>query len=373
MDGFQITPGRSLQFRLSLWLACCILIIALAAGALSFAIAFEDANTLQDDQLRQVASLLSKSTLTISKNTTLRNILDSKSDSRLIIQQLEQDEDSRPMGLTLASDLPEGIQTVSVNNEPWRIVVKTLRSGQRIAVAQQTSVRDEIARDSGLSTLMPFLVLIPVLVILLRVLIQRLFKPITRMASELDRRHEQDLGDVEETCIPLEIVPFVAAINRLLARVSRSLDLQRRFMADAAHELRSPLTALTLQAEGLEATEMSPQARERLQALRNGLHRAQILLNQLLALARAQGQAQPGTPGVSVHKVFRQTLEDLMPQAEAQKLDIGVVSREDVEVAISETDLSTIIKNLVDNTIRYTPSGGRVDLDVQRDGERVQI
>lgn len=373
MDGFQSPLKHSLQFRLSLWLAVCILLVALATGALSFVLAIHDANTLQDVQLLQVATLLDQGTLTISNNTTSKHPLGFRPESRLIIQQLEKNTNSAPAYLELPPDLPEGIQTVLVDNEYWRIVVKTLRSEQRIIVAQQTTVRDKIARDSSLSTLMPFCFLIPALVVVVRILIRRLFRPITSLASDLDRRHKQDLSGLDESCIPSEILPFIAAINRLLARVSRSLDMQRRFMADAAHELRSPLAALTLQAEGLEATEMSQQARARLHALRNGLHRTQILLNQLLALARAQGQPRTGTPSVSVYRVFSQTLEDLMPQAEVRNLDLGVISQEDTEVALSETDLSTIVKNLVDNTIRYTPTGGRVDLDVRSDGEHVLI
>lgn len=373
MDGFQSPLKRSLQLKLSLWLAVCILLIALAAGILSFVLAIHDANTLQDIQLLQVSSLLERGTLSISDDPTIGHHPDSSSGSRLIIQQLGGNTEMPPSHFALSPDLPEGIQTILINGEFWRMVVTTLHSGQRIAVAQQTTVRDKIARDTSFSTLMPFFFLIPVLVILVRILIRRLFKPIISLASELDRRHKQDLSGLDESCIPSEILPFIAAINRLLARVSRSLDMQRRFMADAAHELRSPLAALTLQAEGLEATEMSLQARERLHALRKGLHRTQILLNQLLTLARAQGQPRTDTPRTSVYRVFSQTLEDLMPQAEARNLDLGVISQEDAEVALSETDLSTIVKNLVDNTIRYTPTGGRVDLDVRRDGEYVLI
>ena len=140
------------------------------------------------------------------------------------------------------------------------------------------------------------------------------------------------------------------------------MDEQRRFVADAAHELRSPLTALSLQAERLADAEMSANAQERLSTLRKGIERGRTLLDQLLALARAQSSANTSNTTVSVQQVYRRVLEDLMPLAEAKGIDIGVVSDPDAHVLVSEVDLITLVKNLVDNAIRYTPTSGRVDL-----------
>jgi two-component system OmpR family sensor kinase len=168
------------------------------------------------------------------------------------------------------------------------VLVKTLPSGGRVAFAQQTEVRDEIARDSALRTLMPFLILLPILLLLVADLVRKIFKPVAALSREIDQRSEQDLYPLVAAPLPLEIRPFVVAINRLLGRVSQSMEAQRRFIADAAHELRSPLTALSLQAERLAGAEMSDQARERLGTLRQGIERGRSLLDQLLALARAQ-------------------------------------------------------------------------------------
>ena len=140
-------------------------------------------------------------------------------------------------------------------------------------------------------------------------------------------------------------------------------------MADAAHELRSPLTALSLQAERLGAAEMSVEAQQRLSALREGMQRTRRLLDQLLALARAQESSPEIAPPVSMHKVFRQVIERLLPNAEAKSIDLGVCSASDAQLAVAEVDLMTLIGNLVDNAIKYTPNGGRSFLVVgTRDG-----
>ena len=140
------------------------------------------------------------------------------------------------------------------------------------------------------------------------------------------------------------------------------MEVQRRFVADAAHELRTPLTALSLQAERLEAAEMSFLARERLLRLRRGLNRARSLINQLLTLARAQGPQREKSEELSLEEMFRRTLEDLIPLAEERSVDLGVTSREDVLVMAPPHAVAAVLRNLVDNAIRYTPAGGRVDL-----------
>ena len=368
---------QSLQFRLSVWLALVIFGVALAAGVFSFYAAFHEANELQDDQLNQMAGLVNRHQIGAMPSAPGKSVSDTDSELRVILQSLpapgSQSHDAGSAALVLSSDLPEGIQTVTVNAEAWRVFVKTLDSGARIAVSQRTAVRDEIARESALRTLMPFLILIPILLLLVGDLIRKMFKPLKLLALDLDQRTEQDLRHLSETRLPSEISPFVVAINRLLSRVAQSVALQRRFVADAAHELRSPLTALSLQAEQLEAAEMSTLARARLAILKNGLKRAQMLLNQLLAFARAQQPTSAPTPLVSIQAVFRKVLEDLLPLAEAKQIDLGVVGESDSSVAIQEADLTMLVKNLVENAIRYTPAGGRVDLSVQSSPGQVSL
>jgi two-component system OmpR family sensor kinase len=140
-------------------------------------------------------------------------------------------------------------------------------------------------------------------------------------------------------------------------------------VADAAHEMRSPLTALSLQTERLAAADMPAEARRRMQDLAQGLTRTRALLDQLLALARSQQSAQNAPSAVSLQRVLRDVIEDLYPLAEERAIDLGVLSADDAMIHAQPLDLHLLVKNLIDNAIRYTPRHGRVDVSLAaRDG-----
>jgi two-component system OmpR family sensor kinase len=350
---------QSLQFRLSAWLSALVVAIAVVAGVIAFKTAFHEANELQDDQLEQIALLITPQSLGVMEHEALANVANPADlEAKLVIQTTLE---HKP--LALAADLPDGLQNASVQGVPWRIVVKTLASGTRVVVGQQTAGRDEIARNSALATVMPFGTLALVLLVVLHLVVRRMFRPLALLATSLDNRPEHDLSALAGDALPSEIAPFVVAINRLLGRVETSVAAQRRFVADAAHELRSPLTALSLQAERLDASDMPDAARKRLTSMRCGIDRTRVLLNQLLTLARLQDKPRASSDAeLRVHAVFRHVLEDLMPLAEERRVDIGVSGDEDVLVHAPEADLTILVRNLVDNAIRYTPEGGSVDL-----------
>jgi two-component system OmpR family sensor kinase len=363
MDGYAKRLNASIQRKLSFVLSLAILVVAVVAGIFSFLSAFDEAHELQDDVLRQVAQLADGRFL--APVVHLRN---GDEESQVIVQRLGAGahssvgvDDGGP--LALPPTLPDGLQSLRVGDENFRVLVKTTAAGERIAVAQESGFRNEIARDSALRTVTPFLILVPVLLWIVADLVRKMFRPIVALSREIDQRSEQELHPIEDERVPSEIRPFVVAINRLLARVSRSMESQRRFVADAAHELRSPLTALSLQAERLADVDMPDLARERLAVLRLGIERGRKLLDQLLSLARAQSATAPASP-ISVQGVYRRVLEDLMPLAQAKGIDIGVEGAQDAKVPSSELDMIALVRNLVDNAIRYTPEGGRVDLSV---------
>lgn len=376
MDGFPGRLTQSLQFRLSAWLCGTIAVVAVAAGMVSFLFTFEQALEAQDNQLRQMAALFDGQRLP-SPATSLGNKLEGDPDSRVVVQWLRPAgaSSSEPAGALsgLPANLADGLHTLSLGETTWRVFVKTVAPGSRVALGQRTEVRDEIAQDSAQHTLSLFLILIPVLLLVVGTLIRRMFRPLKAAALDLNRRSEQDLHAVADAGLPSEIRPFVEAINRLLSRVEQSVVTQRRFVADAAHELRSPLTALSLQAEQLDAADMSTQARERLASLRQGIRRGRNLLDQLLTLARAQDGFRENVQKVPLQRVFRKVLEDLMPLAEAKDIDVGVVGHQYGHVQAPEGELQALMKNLVDNAVRYTPRGGRINLSAERHDHGVVV
>ena len=369
MDGFKKRLNASIQLKLSLSLSLVILMVAVVAGIFSFMAAFDEAHELQDDTLRQVAAIFNRQLLPPVRSGDATQAQDVDEESRIVVQHLadgakaSRQPDAGAL-LPIPATLVDGMHTLDLAGEPFQVLVKTTALGERIAVAQETGVRDEIARNSALRTLMPFLILIPILLLIVADLVRKMFLPITTLSTEIDQRSEQALHPVAEDHLPAEVRPFAVAINRLLKRVSQSMETQRRFVADAAHELRSPLTAMSLQAERLADAQMPQQARERLITLQRGIQRGRNLLDQLLTLAKAQATSEVPNAPISVQGVYRQVLEDLLPLAEAKHVDIGVEGVEDVQISVSEYDLVAVVKNLVDNAIRYSPECGKVDLSV---------
>jgi two-component system, OmpR family, sensor kinase len=361
MDGFKERLKDSIQLRLSLWLSVAILSVAIGAGGFSFVAAYADANELQDGTLTQVAALLGNQ-LTFAPPSEGSAELDPE--LRLIIQSVGDGAENGSTALPLSSTLEDGLQTVHLQDASYRVLIRSVPGGGRIAISQETTVRNEIARDSALRTVLPILIMVPILLLLIGNLVRQLLKPVTRLADEIDARSEQELHPIQQAHVPSEIRPFVIAINRLLQRVSDSMQLQRRFVADASHELRSPMAALSLQAEMLSNVDMPDEAKKRLARLREGIDRGRNLLDQLLSLARAQDAKVTPIKTISVQQVYRRVLEDLMPLAEAKNIDVGVANASDVHLLVNELDLVAIVKNLVDNAIRYTPDGGRIDLSV---------
>ncbi len=368
MDGFKKRLTNSLQFKISFSIAICILGFALIAGIIAFRSAYGEAHELQDDLLRQVSNFITQQPLSSDALNQGRHDKLGDAESHIIVQQLG----NTPGLLNISASSLDGLQSLQIDGKEYRAILKTLDGGERIAISQPISFRDEIARDSALRTAMPFLLMLPALLFIVAYLVQKIFQPIKNLANDIDLRTEQELHSMEEINLPTELRPFVVAINHLLGRVSQSVLLQRRFIADAAHEMRSPLTALSLQAERMAQVQMSSEARERIDVLRQGINRNRDLLEQLLTLAKAQSsKVDPENP-VSIQAVFRHVLEELMPIAETKFLDIGVEGSEDILAWASELELTTLLKNLVENAIRYTPDHGRIDLKVcKRDSHAI--
>lgn len=379
MDGLKKRLSESVQYRLSFSLSAAVIAVALAAGIVSFLSAFDQAQELQDDVLAQIAALMDQSTPTLKLPAGGLRLKDSDNDSLVYIQALGG---AAPVATgngpdtkmpALAATLKDGLHTLESADGAYRVLVRTTHTGSRIAFAQETGARDEVAYNSALNTVLPLLILIPVLLIGIAQLIRKMFRPITVLSRQIDTRTESDLQPVRDEHIPSEVRPFVLAINRLLARVSESVNVQQRFVADAAHELRSPLTALSLQAQRLEHLQMSDAARDRLHILEKGIDRGRSLLNQLLNLSRAQASIDLPTQAVSMLGVYRTVLEALMPLAKAKRIDLGVLDGPDATVWTSEQQLSMMVRNLVDNAVRYSPPGGRVDLSVETNPQHVTI
>ena len=368
---------RSLQARLIIWISATIIAIGVPAAIISYRSAFQEANDLQDDHLRQVASLIDSRSLSIVESEATTG---DDPEAQLIVQTLGADASASPKAkalLALPATLPDGLQTRFVSDAYWRLYVRTLRDGQKIAVGQRTAARDVAAGEDALRTSIPFVVLLPVLLVLISLVIRGMLRPITHLGGEVDARSEYDLRPLSAAHVPDEIRPFVESINRLLERLRIAIDAQKRFVADAAHELRSPMTALLVQAQNLQhagASTAGADAAGRLAQLKGGLTRFSHLLEQLLSMARAQSPEPRMPQPVPITGLVRRVLEDLMPLIDAKSIELDVEHPDgDADIQIDETDGIVVIRNLVDNAIRYSPHGGEIRIRVEGGPDTVML
>lgn len=351
----------SLQRQLNRWILSATVVFALVAGGISGWLTFEQARELQDHQLRQTATVVSAHFARIPAPR------DDEDEHTLVLQHLGE---THPRSLPLPLDLPSGFHTLSFDGEDWRVYVYRKATTQsRLAVSQRTEVRDEIAWDSSLRAAVPILLLAPLLMLMTGFALRRGFRPLRRLAANLDRRDSTQLAGLRSSAVPQEILPFIAAINRLLERLHQAMTQQRRFIADAAHELRTPVTALSLLADNLSHADTLAESRLRLQPVQEGLQHLRTLVAQLLDLARLQGQATPAHSTVDLQQVLQATLPELYPLAVAKHIDLGVLRSEPLRVQGQTEALQTLVRNALENAIRYTPNTGQVDISLFKAGE----
>ena len=275
-------------------------------------------------------------------------------------------------GLTIYSSrrhqsMPEltrlGYSTADSEEGKWRIFA-IQHHGMTIAVAQPMRVRNQLATDAAWRTLKPFLLLLPALALIFWVLVSRGLRPLSHLAQSLKVRSSESLEPIQGLDVPDEVEPLVSSLNDLLTRLKAARDMQRAFVADAAHELRSPLTALQLQVQLVERAESEDARNAALEDLKNGLQRTTHTVQQMLILARQEpGAAEYTVVPVSLAALVRSLVVDHQRLAEAQHLDLGVTEADEGAIVQGDIDaLRILLANLVGNALRYTPAGGRVDV-----------
>ena len=355
---------HSLQLQLSLTITALLLIIALISGSLSFYETYHQTHKIQDDLLRQIAAY-------INPSQPLPKSQKSKNDARIHIRTSTQ-QPSDQKDLPPAAHLPDGFHTLaeSDDDDTYRVYIQTTEQG-KIIIYQENEYRDDLAQSIAWHSTAPILATIPLAIALLVWQIRRALRPLRQQSQELQHRQATNLAPLNPQAAPSEIQGFIHAINQLLHRTHQAMQQQQRFIADAAHELRTPTTALSLQAERLSEHNLPPELKEQIGSLKTTIQRSHQLQEQLLTLARSQASPeqpnseQAQTPSTPIQPIFQRIIQDLHPLAQAKDQDIGVTSSENPSLPINEIDLYTLIKTLADNAIRYTPRSSQIDLSTQ--------
>ncbi len=353
----------SLRARLLAWLLAGVVFIGAAGGWVVYRNALGEADAFFDHHLRQTALIL--------RDQPVEYLLapqfppaDAAYDFVVQVWSLDGVRVylSRPHAV-LPQITTLGFATVSTSEGRWRVFgVQALT--KVIQVAQPMSVRQQRAAELALQTLKPFALLLPVLALLIWLAVGHALEPLQRLTALVKARRVDALDALPDTRLPDEVQPLVSALNDLLARLRAALERERAFMADAAHELRTPLTALHLQMGMLARASGDAERAAAMETLSAGVQRAIRLVEQMLALARQEPRAETQRVAVRLDELARETVAELVPLADVGRIDLGVSAAQPVSVRGDREALRTLLRNLVDNAVRYTPAGGRVDVSV---------
>jgi two-component system OmpR family sensor kinase len=278
------------------------------------------------------------------------------------------------------AELPQravlGFSNVRANGTTFRIFsVQT--SSQTVQVAQDMAVRRNMAGNLALRTVGPIAVLMPILMLVVWWVVSGSLEPVARVRTQVASRQADDLSPVLDTGLPDEVRPLVHELNLLFGRVKTAFEAQQNFVADAAHELRTPLAALKLQAVSLERADSFDARQVAIGRLTAGIERATRLVEQLLVLARqeasAAGGSLPQPQPVQLAELARRTVGDLVGVAQHKGVDLGLQHADEASVNGQPDALTILMRNLVDNAVKYTPQGGTVDVAVRSGSDGTAI
>lgn len=358
---------KSIRHNLLIWLSAGLSAGIIGAGGILYVQARQEANEIFDYQMKQLAaSLPNQPFAPLSPSHPAQPDLE-----RDIVIQIWDGSGLRIYHSHEQLALPQraelGFTTIRTRNGPWR-VYSMQRGHTVVQVAQPLSARREVAADMALRTVAPLMLLFPFLGGLIWMTVGRGLLPVKRVAQEVQSRDAATLSPIADDSLPQEIRPLTHALNDLLGRLDHALDAQRAFVADAAHELRTPLAALKLQIQLAERAGDEAERRAAFAELRQGFERAMHLVQQLLTLARQEPDAS-GAAHVKLDlaELSRTVVSELAPLAAAREIDLGALADNAVAASGDPQALRILLVNLVENAIRYTPEGGKVDVSVLYD------
>lgn len=360
---------HSLRGRLLWFLLVAISIAAVAQATIAYRTALNDADQIFDYHMQQMALSL-RSSAPLSNMDAARAGIDAAAENNDLVVQVWTPDGVQIFRTVSRAQLPQravlGFSNVAANGTTYRIFsVQT--SSQTVQVAQDMAVRRNMAGNLALRTVGPIAVMMPILMLVVWWVVSGSLEPVARVRSQVAARQADDLSPVSEAGLPDEVRPLVHELNLLFGRVRTAFEAQQHFVADAAHELRTPLAALKLQALSLERADSAEARQVAIGRLTAGIERSTRLVEQLLVLARQEASAAGDSKlqPVALAELARRTVGDLVGAAQNKGIDLGLQHADEVSVEGQADALMILMRNLVENAIKYSPAGGTVDVAVR--------
>ena len=356
---------------LSVWLLTAV---GLLAGGFSYLLAREGASLFLDHQLFLVAGSVDEGSQLPAMQTKFLRENHQEQENGFVIQVWTVKDPlraSRP-NFDLPIGKSSGYADVLYRGEKWRAYT-TVYPDRTVQISQSDVVRRKIAADAALCALLPISVLFPLSWILVAFGIGRILKPVSDITKAVTLRDASSLAPISTKWIPIEIAPLIAEINGLLLRIEESIESQRHFVSDAAHELRNPLAALYLQMENFPHSRSQEDFDVRAHELKSGILRASHIVGQLLKMARYEADIKRVSTRTDLGVLVKNCISGFIPVAEKSSIDLGMIRDETVFIRANPNDLRVLFDNLLDNAIRYTQEGGQVDVSIEILGEMALV
>lgn len=372
----QVLPrGKlcSIQRALMLWLVPMFLLVGLAFAALSWWGYGRMVDGFMDDQMQQLA----RSVATHDMGELPQHDAERVHKWGAYVVQVYRGgrlaETSWPQ-LDLPPQAP-GFHDVQFDGRSWRVYSLPAAAGTRhaVQVVQSASFRTKLAAERAGTALLPVLILLPLSLFALWLVVRAIGRAVQEIGEQARQQDEHSIAELPLDRVPHELAPLVRSFNGLLRRLRDAFATQRRFVQDAAHELRTPITAIALQLENLRC-DIACGGEERYAQLEAGVRRAQRLIDQLLRLSRQEAAGADGPAIVDLQSQVRESVNTLIALADQRNIDLGLVgTQEALPLRCVPGDLRSLLDNLIENALRYTPEGGVVDVRLLQDQGRVAL